>query len=801
MQSSNVPPPTSAELSRSATAQPATAETKSQTVLSKALVLQPIVAAAAVTAAPSATVSQASNNQSNTAGSSAAQSQNNTTLPAPNSSLFRTTSQQTLQVTPQVRLTPAEQLLLVSLPVNSTLTTSKEAPASIQSLLPANTAATALPALLKLTPNTLRQQISQTEFQTLMSVLSKSMPPALEIPAKVLTQDSNLVRVNVGVQKPLIIDIPLQAKGTTAAGTTSPGISADSHQTLPQTVSVSILPRQAHWQIQISPQTAAPPTPALSTSTNALNNVPERSAMKDNVVATLPVDSAVLSKLSMAVLQHRAISINPPQLFAWAQQALPVSVIRQLSQLSPALPVELSIRGSELIIAGTRVQLQGITTAPETSLANQSPKLTTTVANQLNIQLPGSSKLSLATIQHWPGTDISQSGKPPASKSSLPETATSTMLTGSMQVTVTSKQEQNLPENQFASLAKVKLEQLPVEVKVALEQFIRSAERLNRVNTDPQLPNVARLINTIQKFAAATPSLAKPLGMILEQLQVGLQPAFSAGSDDSAQSKPESLGSASQPNTKPGLDSSQLSSAIRQLMTSSAWLQTAGTLTSPPAGQSFMNGLIQLLQLSLLGRHFKSQDDVEQALNRHRSNGTTGSSSAGILGTVTGRQVREFAQLDNQQNLLKQIKGLLAGHQSAKLSNMEQAIQGQDSFYYALPGLLPHQRTAEIVIRREQERPSEKQKETTRGQWNLTMKLDIGAQGELLTKARIIDHHLYLDIYSSNQSLLEKVGFTLPFLLKRFKQLGLSVEKHKLQLGKIPDTLASRPYHILETQA
>lgn len=799
MQSSNMPPQTSAELSRSATVQPAPAETKGQTLLGKALVLQPLVAATAVTIEPSTTISQAPNNQTNAAGYSAAQSQSNITLPAPDSSLFRTTFQQTLQVSPQVRLTPAEQLLLVSLPVNSTLNTIKDAPAFIQSLLPANTAATALPALLKLTPNTLKLQISQTEFQTLISVLSKSMPPVMEIPAKVLTQGSSQVRVNVGVQKPLIIDIPLQAKGTAASATT-PDITTNSHQKLPQPVSFIILPGQAHWQIQISPQSAAPPTPANS-STNPLTNVPERRTIKDSVVATLPADSAILGKLSMAVLQHRAINIKPPQLFAWAQQTQPATVIRQLSQLCPALPLALSLKGSELIIAGTRVQLQGITTAPEASLANQSPKLTTSVANQLNIQLPGSLKLPLATIQHWPGTEISQTDKPSVGQTSLPVTSTAKQFSDSTLASVTTRQEQNPTENRFASLAKIRLEQLPVEVKVALEQFIRSADRLNRVNTDPQLPNVASLINTIQKFAAATPSLAKPLNMILEQLQVGLQPAFNSGSDDSAQTKPESLGSASQPNTKPGLDSSQLSSAIRQLMTSSAWLQTAGTLTSPPTGQNFLNGLIQLLQLSLLGRHFKSQDDIEQALSRHRSNGTTGSSSAGILGTVTGRQVREFAQLDNQQNLLKQIKGLLAGHQGAKLSNMDQAMQGQDSFYYALPGLLPDQRTAEIVIRREQERTSEKQKEKTRGQWNLTMKLDIGAQGELLTKARIVDHQLYLDIYSSNQSLLEKVGVTLPFLLKRFKQLGLSVEEHKLQLGKIPDTLASRPYHILETQA
>ena len=72
-----------------------------------------------------------------------------------------------------------------------------------------------------------------------------------------------------------------------------------------------------------------------------------------------------------------------------------------------------------------------------------------------------------------------------------------------------------------------------------------------------------------------------------------------------------------------------------------------------------------------------------------RTSTTKGNAPNSLLGSITGRQVREFAQLDSQQNLLKQLKGLLAGHQSAKLGNMEQTLQGNDSFYYVLPGLLP----------------------------------------------------------------------------------------------------------------
>ena len=228
-------------------------------------------------------------------------------------------------------------------------------------------------------------------------------------------------------------------------------------------------------------------------------------------------------------------------------------------------------------------------------------------------------------------------------------------------------------------------------------------------------------------------------------------------------------------------------------------MQSPANLFNPPTGQSFLTGLLQVLQVSLLGRHVRQHADLEQLLTRAKSAG--GAGVTGLLSSLSSRQIREFAQLDSQQNLLKQIKGLLAGHQSAKLANLDQAMQGQDSFYYVLPALQHNQQPSELLIRREHNPKEHKPQEGENTSWNLTMKLSIGDQGELLSKVKIKSQQLYLDIYTSNQSLLEKVGLTLPFLLKRFAQLGLDVQEHKVQLGKIPDTLASKPFQLLETRA
>ena len=761
--------------------------TKSQAIARIAQVLQPVQ----INGSAAAQV----------ATSSAGQAKTSQALPASNTSVFMASNQQPLQVSPAVRLASAENLLLVRLPAEAPIQPPQGSPVPVKSLLPPDLGSVALPTLLKLSPETIRQQVSHAQFQSLMTALSRTLTTPVTLQATVIQQDSASIRVNAGAERPLIIDIPL-AK---AAKQSETSLSAPltNKPALPATVTLTVSLRQNQLQVQITPQSSSVLTTPASASAPA-SNAPASALRTVNVA----LNSPLANKLTQAVTQQMPLNVEPPKLASWVTQSLPPAAAKSFQQLSPMLPATVSIKGNEVTITGSKTQLLAVTTNSTTATTQLAPKVSPQQMGQLNIQSTTASNIPQVTIKPLATELQSNAGQSTQQTFSLPTKAAAPKadISPPQQALVRSGAPDNVVgkpviPSDVESIAKHKLEQLPAEAKTALMQFIRSANRINVSNTDSLQSSLNVLITALQKFASANPALAKPVNSLIEQLQLNLSAPNKLPSAESSALKPEVTGSSEPVTVKNGTDSAQQSTALKQLLTSPAWLQSPLTLSSPPTGQSFLSGLIQLLQVSLLGRHFKTHEDIDQALNRQRTSAPKGNTPNSLLGSITGRQVREFAQIDSQQNLLKQLKGLLAGHQSAKLGNMEQTLQGNDSFYYVLPGLLPQQKPAELLIRRERERQQEQQSDTTQTQWHLTMKLDIGEQGELLTKAKIRDEQLYLDIYSSNQALLEKVGVTLPFLLKRFTQLGLTVEEHKLQLGKIPDTLASRPYQILETQA
>ena len=761
--------------------------TKSQAIARIAQVLQPVQ----INGSAAAQV----------ATSSAGQAKTSQALPASNTSVFMASNQQPLQVSPAVRLASAENLLLVRLPAEAPIQPPQGSPIPFKTVLPPDVGSEALPTLLKLSPETIRQQVSQAQFQSLMTALSRTLTTPVTLQATVIHQNSASIRVNAGAERPLIIDIPL-AKTAKQSDTPLSGPSINK-PALPATVTLTVSLRQNQLQVQITPQSSSVLTAPTSASAPA-SNAPA-SALR---IVNVALNSPLLNKLTQAVTQQMPLNVEPPKLASWVTQSLPPAAAKSFQQLSPMLPATVSIKGSEVTITGSKTQLVAVTTNSTTAITQLAPKVSPQQIGQLNIQSTTASNIPKVTITPLVTELQTSAGQSTQQSLSSPTKATAPKadISPPQQALVRSGAPDNVVgkpviPSDVESIAKHKLEQLPAEAKTVLTQFIRSANRINVSNTDSLQSSLNVLITALQKFASANPALAKPVNSLIEQLQLNLSAPNKLPSAESSALKPEVTGSSEPVTVKNGTDSAQQSTALKQLLTSPAWLQSPLTLSSPPTGQNFLSGLIQLLQVSLLGRHFKTHEDIDQALNRQRTSAPKGNTPNSLLGSITGRQVREFAQIDSQQNLLKQLKGLLAGHQSAKLGNMEQTLQGNDSFYYVLPGLLPQQKPAELLIRRERERQQEQQSDTAQTQWHLTMKLDIGDQGELLTKAKIRDEQLYLDIYSSNQALLEKVGVTLPFLLKRFTQLGLTVEEHKLQLGKIPDTLATRPYQILETQA
>ncbi|WP_334027554.1 flagellar hook-length control protein FliK [Alteromonas sp. P256] len=249
----------------------------------------------------------------------------------------------------------------------------------------------------------------------------------------------------------------------------------------------------------------------------------------------------------------------------------------------------------------------------------------------------------------------------------------------------------------------------------------------------------------------------------------------------------------------PGADSS-LPQRIQTLLNSPALLATPSTLTSPVAVSSFVQGLVALVQLALAGRALQRQPSLKSQIDAPDSIISKTLASVGS-NTQPSRVSQDVNQLDGRQQLLAQLKTLLANHQQSKVTQADTRIQGQDAFYYVLPTLSQHSTPPELLIYRENQKQHQQQENSgQRGLWNVTMKLDIGDTGQVLAKSKIDKESITLDLYASNDVILARIADTLPYLTKRLEELGLHVENSSFQRGHIPDTLNSRPHHIFETK-
>ncbi len=292
-------------------------------------------------------------------------------------------------------------------------------------------------------------------------------------------------------------------------------------------------------------------------------------------------------------------------------------------------------------------------------------------------------------------------------------------------------------------------------------------------------------------------------------------PSNTAPSSDKAATQATSLqdvdkngleAKSSTPNTQQNTQATQnnadasIASRIHALINAPAIAVTPLTLTSPIAASNFVQGLVALLQLSLAGRALSRQPSLKAQIDSPDSiiSKTITNSSGTVL---SSRVAQDVANLDSRTNLLANLKTLLANHQHSKVAQAETRVQGQDSFFYALPSVTQHYAPAELLVQREPDRQHEKEgKDGDRRLWNVTMKLDIGDAGQLLAKSKIDTDTITIDLYTSNETVLTRVADTLPFLERRLADLGLNVEKMSFQRGHIPETLNKRPHQIFETR-
>lgn len=240
---------------------------------------------------------------------------------------------------------------------------------------------------------------------------------------------------------------------------------------------------------------------------------------------------------------------------------------------------------------------------------------------------------------------------------------------------------------------------------------------------------------------------------------------------------------------------------IRQLLTSPALNLSASHMISPTSSQGFMSGLVTLLQVSLSARLARNQSSRSEYITATLNEVLGGTGK--VKSRVSTKAMIEISQLEQKHQLMKEIGRVLSGHQTNKLRNAEQVIQGQETFYYNLPSALGGTfKDIEILIKRE-ENPKENASDDAQGNktWHLTMKLGIGNLGELLTKAKLRSDTLDINFYASNETVKVQVMNYLPLLRRKLDSLGIEVSKSHCQLGKIPDTLQQRPHHMFQAKA
>lgn len=246
----------------------------------------------------------------------------------------------------------------------------------------------------------------------------------------------------------------------------------------------------------------------------------------------------------------------------------------------------------------------------------------------------------------------------------------------------------------------------------------------------------------------------------------------------------------------------QDASQIKQLLTAPMLSTSSVQLVAPPASQGLLSGLITLLQVSLAARLMRNQpSQAERIAQILPSLFNDSSKTASPANPV--RTMQDFAQLEQRQQLMREIGRLLSEHQSNKLSNADKLLQGQETFYYNLPtafgGVF---KNIELLIKREEHKEKQAEQQIDSPQsWQLTLKLSVGELGELLSKARLRPDELEIDFYASNDGVLKQLMNFLPLLKRRLVSLGIEVTKSQCQLGKIPESLDQRSYHIFKAKA
>ncbi len=618
-------------------------------------------------------------------------------------------------------------------------------------------------------PNTTQSaatELTTQQFKSLLqssaSQLTSANPKATAIiTGKVVAIDNRQVEIALNIDgKTRQVTLPIPSSA-----------SARPPFQVGQNVQVLLSSKQEQWQIKLLNSTLAPDRTASAKAVNI-----------DAAKASILLQSDGLKNLS----PQSKIAVNLPLSSVLSMENVPLKALAQ------TLPQQ----GSAILTL----------TPGKAAQMSASPSVPVATATL--------SKGSMENLQSWIGKDLTGSNTSQfANASQTPKGPVQTAPTAASMVTNTPSSKDQIIQNT-----------VPVTPSVALTDSVKPLEA--RPSEQSIQARLEQILRHIAQTASPTEvvdnkAMSQRIQGVQNQIQILLRQIAPQSANPSAalvaieQALRDDMVLQEPKLSKPILTAvlNQLTQAVPQLATSDATSiramlsQTAMPLTptqliQPAPAEGLLNGLITLLQLSLAGRLSRIAPSTTERLANSivSANLSSGSPNTPLQST---RTLQDFNQLEQKHQLLKQIGRLFAQHQSSKLGNVDQLLQGQDTFHYVLPTSGEGRKSdIELLIRRDtQQKEGRKQSVPAKHSWYLTMKLDVGELGQMLTKAKLRDNELDIDFYASAETLKNQVLNYLPLLNKRLASLGITVNKTQCQLGKIPDTLQNRPYHIFQTQA
>lgn len=607
------------------------------------------------------------------------------------------------------------------------------------------------------TSQALLAKLNQSQLSAILSAISQDLQPGAQSKSQIVNAKVTNI---VGQQVTFSATVNGKAQPVTIRLAQVP-----SELKIGQSVQLQVIPRGNDWQANLLTTTNTPPNPhgpkhvaEPRTSFTTLNKTPIQ-LEKSSAVTLLRADLSGTTKTPTA----NVVSVDKNVLMA--------------------------------AVLKTNISL------PHQALEQLTAHATDKDGQRLNITLNTSSSGELRGPQSAPVANI------PLTKQQLQQAQTLITESATKHTVASSNTVQNPLTNTSISSPAIVLEQLTNQINKVrdpekAEQPLLAKDLSKAVKEIvAQLPSaqkneVLKQINEISR--RLLPSTASPS----ETIEI----ISKALSDQATLKEPSSKAIADLflKQINQGIPQGKTTDAehIKQLLTQPVLNLTPTQIVQPASGgQGLVAGLITLLQVSLASRLARTSAPQSEKIAQIVSTllGPTVKQTTG----QTQRSMNDIQQLDQKHQLIKQLGRLFAQHQSTKLASAEQAMQGQEGLYYILPsGIGENKRDIEILIKRESEKnPGQQVEQGKTAIWHLTMKLDIGDIGQLLTKAKLKDTELELDLYTSNEALKALVYEYLPLFKKRLQHLGIDVSKTLCQLGKIPHHLQSRPYQIFETQA